>query len=368
MAKPEIPGDLILPDPQDEQELTLYRSLQDNSRQVNTALEAVGDTQDKVKSSSDDTTAGYLDAKVDDSTIEIGSEKLQLKDDGVTGAKLSAAVAGSGLTQDGSGNLDVNVDDSTIEINTDTVRVKADGVNDTHIRLQNNAYLTARNAANDGDVDVIKVNSSDVPVIPDGTETATNAAPTSDNDVANKKYVDDQITANPGGMTLLSSNTGSGVTNTGNLSVSTGNRYYVTLEIDNATNIASNLNFRFNSNGTASAYTWGAESIAVGAGTNGAGTGTDDRFPIADSGIGAVSSLNTSGNSGCIRGYMYIDTNPFSGSTYAGNVIAHYFVNDSSAGQDYVTGVCHWSQAAVTDFEFYASQNFDYKIDIYELS
>ena len=63
--------------------------------------------------------SGNLDVQVDDSTIEIATDTLQLKDDGVTGAKLAPAVAGSGLTQDGSGNLDVNVDGTTIQVNTD---------------------------------------------------------------------------------------------------------------------------------------------------------------------------------------------------------------------------------------------------------
>jgi hypothetical protein len=48
-----------------------------------------------------------LSINVDDSTIELDSDSLRLKDDGVTGAKLAPAVAGLGLAQDGSGNLDV---------------------------------------------------------------------------------------------------------------------------------------------------------------------------------------------------------------------------------------------------------------------
>ena len=48
-----------------------------------------------------------LSVNVDDSTIELNSDSLRLKDDGVTGAKLAPAVAGLGLGQDGSGNLDV---------------------------------------------------------------------------------------------------------------------------------------------------------------------------------------------------------------------------------------------------------------------
>ncbi len=107
-----------------------------------------------------------LSVNVDDSTIEVNSDSLRLKDDGVTGAKLAPAVAGDGLAQDGSGNLlvqvsgaikissdklgisgsfagaglgavggadsisalNVLVDDSTIEINSDIVRLKDDGV------------------------------------------------------------------------------------------------------------------------------------------------------------------------------------------------------------------------------------------------
>lgn len=51
--------------------------------------------------------SGVLAVGVDDSTIELNSDALRLKDDGVTGAKLAPAVAGAGLAQDGSGNLDI---------------------------------------------------------------------------------------------------------------------------------------------------------------------------------------------------------------------------------------------------------------------
>jgi hypothetical protein len=71
---------------------------------------------------------------------------------------------------------------------------------------QNNVYLKAKNAAGTGTVDLIKANASDVPILPDGTETATNAAPTSDNDVANKKYVDDQVATKVLGATASRNN------------------------------------------------------------------------------------------------------------------------------------------------------------------
>lgn len=56
----------------------------------------------------------------------------------------------------------------------------------------NNSFLAARNAADNGNVDLIKADTNDVAVVPDGTETATNAAPSSDKDLVNKKYVDDR--------------------------------------------------------------------------------------------------------------------------------------------------------------------------------
>lgn len=65
---------------------------------------------------------------LDNSTLEHSSSTLQIKDDGVTAAKLNSDTAGLGLTQAAGGELDVNVDDSTIEIATDTVQVKAGGI------------------------------------------------------------------------------------------------------------------------------------------------------------------------------------------------------------------------------------------------
>lgn len=57
--------------------------------------------------------------------------------------------------------------------------------------LSNDTYFTAVDAAGTGTVNLIKANSSDVPVIPDGTQLASSAAPDDDQDIANKKYVDD---------------------------------------------------------------------------------------------------------------------------------------------------------------------------------
>lgn len=60
----------------------------------------------------------------------------------VTSAKLNTAVAGDGLAGGGGSALSVNVDDSTIEINSDTVRVKNAGV--TADKLASDAVETAK--------------------------------------------------------------------------------------------------------------------------------------------------------------------------------------------------------------------------------
>jgi microcystin-dependent protein len=53
---------------------------------------------------------------------------LNIQDSGVTGIKIAAAAAGDGLTKDGSGNFAVSVDNSTIEISSDSIRVKDAGI------------------------------------------------------------------------------------------------------------------------------------------------------------------------------------------------------------------------------------------------
>jgi len=55
-----------------------------------------------------------------------GSNQLEIKDDGVTASKINSDVAGDGLGQDTLGALFINVDDSTIEISGDTLQVKGD--------------------------------------------------------------------------------------------------------------------------------------------------------------------------------------------------------------------------------------------------
>jgi len=93
-----------------------------------------------------------LKANTDGSTLEIATNALQIKDLGVstaklaaasvTEAKLAASVAGAGLSGGAGSPLAVNVDDSTIEINADTLRVKDLGI--TAAKLAADSVTTAK--------------------------------------------------------------------------------------------------------------------------------------------------------------------------------------------------------------------------------
>jgi len=89
-------------------------------------------------------TGNQMDVEVDDSTIQISGDALRVKDSGITNAKLANAsltvTPGSGLSSTSenialgaSGTLSVNVDDSSVEINSDSLQVKALGITNAHL-------------------------------------------------------------------------------------------------------------------------------------------------------------------------------------------------------------------------------------------
>lgn len=78
------------------------------------------------------------DANADSGWVLTNNGTVTLGTTGLTFAKFSGAgqiEAGLGLSKSGtqSNTLDVNVDDSTIEINTDTLQVKAAGIDESHL-------------------------------------------------------------------------------------------------------------------------------------------------------------------------------------------------------------------------------------------
>ena len=108
--------------------------------------------------------------------------------------KQTTTLAEANILVGSSGNVAAAValsGDATI-INTGSLTIGADKVGASKIRLENNTYLRARNQANGADVNILKVNASDIIEFASFPITPT-AAPDADYEVANKKYVDDQV-------------------------------------------------------------------------------------------------------------------------------------------------------------------------------
>lgn len=103
-----------------------------------------------------------LSVDVDDSTVEIDTNKLRVKDAGIVKEKIGADVAGIGLVQNVDKSLEVNVDDSTLEIITNAVRIKDNGV--SAVKLTNGAGWAALLAAGLG-------NSANHPKTTNGVQT-----------------------------------------------------------------------------------------------------------------------------------------------------------------------------------------------------
>jgi len=115
-------------------------------------------------------TADDIAVAVDNSTLELNaSGYVQIKDAGVTEAKLAASVAGDGLTGGAGSALSVNVDNSTIEIVSDALQVKDGGITEAKLDINNaptDGYYLKWNASAGkmewSDIDVDAVQDSDV--------------------------------------------------------------------------------------------------------------------------------------------------------------------------------------------------------------
>jgi len=79
-----------------------------------------------------------FDVNVDDSSIEIDTDQITIKDDGVTKEHLNPDVAGTGIIQNVDGSLEINVDDATIEITSgDVLQVKDEGITEAKLDMYN---------------------------------------------------------------------------------------------------------------------------------------------------------------------------------------------------------------------------------------
>ena len=91
-----------------------------------------------------------LSVNVDDSTIEINSDALRLKDRGIAAAKLASDAVETAKIKD---------------LNVTTGKLAADAVTTAKFLGANNAYLRWRNAADSADVSVLKIDSGDATLL-----------------------------------------------------------------------------------------------------------------------------------------------------------------------------------------------------------
>jgi len=99
---------------------------------------------------------------------------------------------------DGNKIADESIDSQHyVDGSIDNEHYSNDSITGTKIRLSNNEYLKGRNQADDGNIEIVKVNASNELEF-SKTPFTPSEAPNSDYKVANKKYVDDQLS----GLTL----------------------------------------------------------------------------------------------------------------------------------------------------------------------
>lgn len=72
-----------------------------------------------------------------------------------------------------------------------TAKLAADAVTEAKVKLSNNAFLRARNAADSADVNILKVNASDVIEFSSIPQVA--GTPSAANDIVNKAYADSLV-------------------------------------------------------------------------------------------------------------------------------------------------------------------------------
>jgi hypothetical protein len=90
-----------------------------------------------VKDTTDDFTH-KLKVDVDGSTLGFTGNAVEVVDDGITKEKINSDVAGVGIVQNVDGSLEINVDDSTLEIASgEVLQVKDDGITEAKLDMFN---------------------------------------------------------------------------------------------------------------------------------------------------------------------------------------------------------------------------------------
>lgn len=133
---------------------------------------------------------GVFEADVDDVTVQVGASGLELKDSGVSTAKIAADavdktkiaadVAGDGLGQNVDGSLEVNVDGTTLKITSDTLGLDYDVVG---------GQLAGDGLVYDGTNDELDVNVDDSTI-----EISSDAIQVKDLGISTAKVADSAVT------------------------------------------------------------------------------------------------------------------------------------------------------------------------------
>lgn len=129
--------------------------------------------------------------------LEASNPTLKFTGSNELAAKLNTGATTGNITTSATG-LKVDTDGSTIETAANALQVKDAGIttaklaansaDDTKIRLRNAQFLRARNAANSGDVSILEVDASDI--IQFASFPRKSGTPTNADELVNKSYVD----------------------------------------------------------------------------------------------------------------------------------------------------------------------------------
>ena len=178
MAEINLADEIIFPDPENQKEQDLYRTLQDSHKQVVNAFSSIEDVEAITAGTGLTDTTNTFSVNVDDATIEVGASGVQIKALGVDTAQLAADA----------------VDGTKIEDNAvDSEHIAAGAVDLEHMSVNSvdsDQYVDGSiDTAHIGDNQVTTAKLEDDLVF--GTFPLTpSAAPDADYEVANKLYVD----------------------------------------------------------------------------------------------------------------------------------------------------------------------------------
>jgi hypothetical protein len=139
---------------------------------IETFLNSTRINDDNIQDSGITGSSKIVNASITGAKLANGAiSTIKIADDSVTKDKIAADVAGLGLAQNADGSLEVDVDDSTIEISSDNIRVKDLGI--TTAKINDLAVTSAKIAA--GAVGTTQLLDSNVTTAKLANDAVTNA-------------------------------------------------------------------------------------------------------------------------------------------------------------------------------------------------